>query len=182
VLIEAFTDLATRLSDIFMLSSKRDRLVMRIMFDESLKSVLLPEPSYDRFSFLAYGLGPFLSRLSAVDAKALTTFVDDALAKVDSEDTRCTPLIDFADQLNKRSKGASERRARWARKRSAEQQDVDVKKSKADDGDEDEGDDDAMEQDDTIETADDDAETTADDHTLDDGPVETAERSRSRRK
>ena len=36
--------------------------------------------------------------------------------------------------------------------------------------------------DDTIETADDDAETTADDHTLDDGPVETAERSRSRRK
>ena len=31
-------------------------------------------------------------------------------------------------------------------------------------------------------TADDDAETTADDHTLDDGPVETAERSRSRRK
>ena len=39
-----------------------------------------------------------------------------------------------------------------------------------------------MEQDDTIETADDDAETTADDHTLDDGPVETAERSRSRRK
>lgn len=182
VLIEAFTDLATRLSDIFMLSSKRDRLVMRIMFDEALKSVLLPEPSYDRFSFLAYGLGPFLSRLSAVDAKALTTFVDDALAKVDSEDTRCTPLIDFADQLNKRSKGASERRARWARKRSAEQQDVDVKKSKADDGDEDEGDDDAMEQDDTIETADDDAETTADDHTLDDGPVETAERSRSRRK
>ena len=33
----------------------------------------------------------------------------------------------------------------------------------------------AAEQDDTIETADDDAETTADDHTLDDGPVETAD-------
>jgi cohesin complex subunit SA-1/2 len=153
---------------------------MRIMFDEALKSVLLPEPAYEKFSFLAYGLGPFMSRLSAVDAKALTVFVDDALAKVDSEDTRCTPLIDFADQLNKRSKGASERRARWARKRAAEIQDENGKKSKtADEGDEE---DEAAAQDDTIETTANDDETTADDHTLDDGPVETAERSRSRRK
>lgn len=109
-LLEAFTDLATRLSDMFSLSSKRDRLLMRIMFDEGVRSVLLPEPVYDRFAFLLYGLGPFLPKFSAVDAKALSPIVDDAIAKVDSEDSRAAPLIDFADQLSARSKGASDRR------------------------------------------------------------------------
>lgn len=170
LLLDAFADLAKRLSDIFTLSSKRDRLVMRILFEDAVHSVLVPDPIYDRFSFLAHGLTPFLPKLSAVDGKALTVVVDNALTKVDSEDARCTPLIEFSDQLATRSKGASMERQR-KHPMSTEVRSP-FKKPKPND---------PVEHDDPIEEADGD-ENAADEHTLNDGPIEERPARSSRRR
>lgn len=170
LLLDAFTDLAKRLSDIFTLSSKRDRLVMRILFEDAVHSVLVPDPIYDRFSFLAHGLTPFLPKLSAVDGKALTVAVDDALTRVDSEDPRCTPLIEFSDQLATRSKGASMERQR-KHPVSTEVRSP-FKKPKSND---------PVEREDSIEEDDED-ENTADKHALNDGPVEEKPARSSRRR
>ena len=169
LLIDAFADLSKRLSELFTLSSKRDRLVMRIFFEEAVRSVVFPDPDYDKFAFLAYGLTPLLPKLSAVDAKVLTHTVDDVLNKVDSEDARCAPLVEFADQLNSRAKGASADRQR-KRDIPAGQAPAPVKKPKkqaiapA-----------AIERDDPIEDS-------VDTHTLDDGPVEAQPVRSSRRR
>ena len=173
LLLEAYSDLATRLSDMFALSSRRDRIVMRILFEEAVNFTLNPEPVYERFPFLAYGLSPFLTKLSAVDAKCLTFRVDDAVGKVDDEDVRSTPLIDFADKLSARSKGATAQGPMKARRQRVEKSADDV-----------------VERDDDIEQADDDdndddsADTNGKKHrsqTLNDGPVEKPSK-RSRRK
>jgi len=181
LLIDAYSDLAVRLSDMFTLSSRRDRFVMRIMFQEAVNFVLNPEPVYERFPFLAYGLSPFLTKLSAVDAKVLSIRVDDAIGKIDDEDVRSTPLIDFADKLSTRSKGATAQGPMKARRHRSEKNN-DAK-----------GTEDAMEQDDDIEQPDEDddgedEEDTTDfkskkgnKQTLNDGPVEEPAK-RSRRK
>ena len=172
LLLDAFEDLAKRLSDIFALSSRRDRFVIRILFEEAVGSILVPEPVYDQFSFLARGLVPFLPKLSAVDGKALTVVVDNALTKVDSEDARSTPLIEFSDKLAARSKGASMERQR----KRAPSDPVDIrspfKVSKTVD---------PVEQEDDIEDADE-GEATANEHTLNDGPVEEKPTRSSRRR
>lgn len=171
LLLEAYSDLATRMSDMFSLSSRRDRIVMRILFEEAVNFTLNPEPVYERFPFLAYGLSPFLTKLSAVDAKCLTFRVDDAVGKVDDEDVRSTPLIDFADKLSARSKGATAQGPMRARRHRAEKNAEDV-----------------TERDDDIEHADNDTVSNGGDddaknrsQTLNDGPVEKPSK-RSRRK
>ena len=114
LLIDAFADLSKRLSELFTLSSKRDRLVMRIFFEEAVRSVVFPIPTTTSLR-LAHALTPLLPKLSAVDAKVLTHTVDDVLNKVDSEDARCAPLVEFADQLNSRKEARRRRSSAQAR-------------------------------------------------------------------
>jgi cohesin complex subunit SA-1/2 len=104
----AFEEFSARLAHMFNVGSARDRVVCRHVVEEGLKHCI-PTASFDqeKLPFLSLGLAAFVPKIAAADAKTFASPLQTVVDAVDAEDRANAPLVDFAERVAARARGAA---------------------------------------------------------------------------
>ena len=105
---EAFRELAGRLAGMFLVSSQKDRVVVRCIIEEGLNFVVpTAKPHIERLGFLSLGLSAFVPKLGTRDAKSLIESLSTVVTLINEEDKQYNPLFDFVRRVSGRDRGGS---------------------------------------------------------------------------